>query len=415
MRLLIVSQYFWPENFGINALARALVREGVEVEVLTGKPNYPEGIIHHGHRAMGTRTETWEGIPLHRVPLYPRGQRSALGLLLNYLSFIVSGLLFGPGLLSGRKYDVVFVYAPSPLLQVLPALWLARRRRVPCVVWVQDLWPESLSATGFVRNRQILAWVERVIRFIYRHTDHVLVPSEAFRAPIERLGMDPQRITYYPNACVEEVAAPEPSGREGALVREIAEGFSVVFAGNLGSAQALETVVEAAILLQEWGSPVCFFLIGSGSRAAWVKEEVARAGLRNLFLPGRFPPGAMPQFYAAASALLVSLRDEPIFAQTIPSKIQSYLAAGRPVIAALNGEGARIVKLAGAGLACPAGDGRALAEAILRMYGLDVAKRREMGENALLYARMNFSLPRLASSLAVQLAGLSRASVNRRI
>lgn len=404
MRILIVSQYFWPESFGINALAQALVREGVEVEVLTGKPNYPDGVVFPGYWARGAQVESWNGIPVHRVPLSPRGRRSAVGLILNYLSFIVSGILSGPGLLRGRDFDAVFVFAPSPLLQALPALWLARVKAAPCVLWVQDLWPESLSATEFVRNRLALKLVEGVIRFIYRHTDRVLVPSEAFRAPIERLGVLPERITYYPNAYVEEPSGTTPDDAEKALANEIAGGFSVVFAGNLGTAQSLETVVEAAALLQEWDVPVRFFLIGSGSRTAWVEQEIARRSLENLRLPGRFPSKAMPRLYAAASALLVSLRDEPIFAYTIPSKVQGYLAAGRPVVASLNGEGARIVELAGAGVACPAGDGRALADAVRDLSLMDAAERAEMGENARRYATSNFSLARLAPVLVGLLA-----------
>lgn len=411
MRILIVSQYFWPESFGINALAQALVKEGMTVEVLTGKPNYPEGVIQPGYRAWGIQRESFEGITVHRITIYPRGQHSPLGLLLNYLSFIVSGLIFGPGVLRGRDYDSILVYAPSPLLQALPALWLARLKGAPCVIWVQDLWPESLSATGFIRNRHALTLMEWVIRFIYRHTDRVLVPSEAFRAPIERLGVAPERIAFYPNAYVEELPPPaEPSGVEEALAGKIAECFSVVFAGNLGTAQALETVVEAAALLQEWGSPVQIFLIGSGSRLAWLEEEVVRRGLRNMHLPGRFQPRAMPRFYAAAAALLVSLRNEPIFAYTIPSKLQGYLAAGRPVIASLNGEGARIVELAGAGLTCPAGNGPALADTVQKFYRLDAAKRDEMGENARLYANLNFSMSRLAPALVRQLDDLAKNS-----
>ncbi len=399
MRILVVSQYFWPEDFRINELTQSLVENGARVDVLTGKPNYPEGVFRPGYRAWGTQREEHQGVSVFRVPLSPRGRGSALGLLFNYLSFIFSGLIFGPGLLRARAYDAVFVYAPSPLLQALPALWLAHRKNVPCVLWVQDLWPESLSATGFIRNRYALALVEWVVRFIYRHVDRVLVPSEAFRAPIERLGVLSERINYYPNAYVEEHAFPPSSQDEVALAREIAAGFSVVFAGNLGTAQALETVVEAAKLLQEQGSPIRFFLIGSGSRAAWVQEEVVRCGLSNIRLPGRFPNQAMPIFYAAAGALLVSLRDEPIFAYTVPSKVQGYLAAGRPVIASLNGEGARIISEAGAGLVCRAGDAEGLAQAVLQLQANSAEERVAMGAAGRTYYLEYFESGKLAKQL----------------
>lgn len=409
MRVLLVSQYYWPETFGINALARALRARGVEITVLTGKPNYPDGEVFAGYRAWGCQRETHDGSEVIRLPCFPRGRKSGWRLAANYLSFVVAGLAFGPRLLRGHRFDAVLVYAPSPILQTLPAIFLSWQKRAPLALWVQDLWPESLSATGFVRNRTALAAVARVVRYIYRHTDRILVPSEGFRAPIAALADDPGKIRYYPNAWVDETAPTAAEAPVAALAANIAAGFSVVFAGNIGTAQALDTVIDAAERLQRDGSPVRFFLIGSGSVSGWLADEVARRGLSNVELPGRFPPAAMPHFYAAASALLVSLRDEPIFGLTIPSKVQGYLAAGRPLIAALNGEGARVVVEAGAGLACQAGDAAALAAAVARLAALDADARREMGENARRYAVERFSLDRLADDLAAQLAELAAA------
>jgi len=350
---------------------------------------------------------------LVRLPLFPRGKRSSWRLALNYLSFVASGAAIGPWLLRSRKFDAVFVYAPSPLLQALPAIWLARLKRAPLAVWVQDLWPESLSATGFVRNSAALGLVSRAVRFIYRHTDRILVPSEAFRAPIEKLAGDAGRIHYYPNAWVEEPVAEVADAAVDALTSEIAAHFSVVFAGNLGTAQSLETVVGAAEILQHSGSNARFYLVGSGSLSAWLAEQVRIKGLRNLVLPGRFPPAAMPGFYAAASALLVSLRDEPIFAYTIPSKLQGYLAAGRPVIASLNGEGARVVTQAGAGVSCAAGDAVALADAVQAMADLSDEARAQMGDNARRHAAAHFSLDRLTTELVQHFEELVAANARQ--
>lgn len=400
MRVLFISQYFWPENFGINALARALSERGVAITVLTGQPNYPDGQVFPGYSAFSVRHERYEGIELIRLPLFPRGKQSSWRLAMNYLSFIVSGAVFGPWLLRNREFETVFVYAPSPLLQALPAILLARLKRVPVALWVQDLWPESLAATGFVKNRAVLAIVELVVRFIYRHTDLILIPSEAFRTPIEKLSANPGKIRYYPNAWIGQTVEDGSRSKEvDMLVDDIASGFSVVFAGNLGTAQALDTVIDAAENLQCAGTNIRFFLIGSGSLSPWLSAEVKRRGLKNVLLPGRFPPEAMAHFYAAASTLLVSLRDEPIFSYTIPSKVQGYLAAGKPVIAALNGEGARVVIEAGAGLACAAGDAAALAQCVQSLARLSDDARAEMGENARRYAMANFSLDRLASEL----------------
>ncbi|MEI7612319.1 MAG: glycosyltransferase family 4 protein [Betaproteobacteria bacterium] len=409
MKLLLVSQYFWPESFGINALASALHDRGVEVTVLTGQPNYPEGAVFPGYSAWRVRREDFQGVEVVRLPLIPRGVRSSLRLTLNYMSFVITGCVLGPWLLRRRHFDAVFVYAPSPLLQALPAVGLARLKRAPLVVWVQDLWPESLSATGFVKNTMVLDLVRGLVRFIYRCSDAILVPSEAFRAPIEALTDNPAKIRYYPNAYVESPLAVANSVDVASLCVNLSSGFSVVFAGNLGVAQSLETIIGAAEILQDKAVNVRFFLIGSGSQSDWLVEEIERRGLANVILPGRFPLAAMAAIYEAASALLVSLRDEPIFALTIPSKVQGYLAAGKPIIASLNGEGARIVLEAGAGLVCRAGDAEGLANAALMLSRVDADKRGKMGENGRRYAIEKFSLDRLADGLVAQLNAMSSA------
>jgi len=408
LKLLIVSQYFWPEGFGINALAKALAEQGVEVTVLTGKPNYPDGQIFSGYSAWGVQREQFGDLEVIRLPLYPRGKKSSIRLILNYLSFISAGILLGPWELRQRRFDAIFVYAPSPLLQALPAVWLARLKRTPLAVWVQDLWPESLSATGFIKSKLVLRLVESVVRYIYRHSDRVMISSEGFRAPIERLVERPDRIYYYPNAYVEDQReVPVLFDAARALSEEIAGNFSIVFAGNLGTAQSLETIIGAAEILQQENAPIRIYLIGSGSMSDWLHGEVKRRGLRNVALPGRFPPESMAGFYSAAAALLVSLRNEPIFSFTIPSKVQGYFAAGRPVLASINGAGAQVVIEAKAGLACPAEDSDALASAALELLRLGEDARREMGENGRRYAAEHFALDRLATDLIAQLTDLA--------
>jgi hypothetical protein len=194
MKILLWSQYFWPETFRINELATALTESGLSVTVLTGKPNYPEGTIFPGYRSWGIQRENFAGVDVLRIPMLPRGRCSALRLALNYWSFIAAGFVFAPFVLRGKTFDVVFVYAPSPLLQALPAILLARLKRAPLIVWVQDLWPESLSATGHVRSRFVLGAVEALVRHIYRCADSILIQSEAFRVPVARLVRDAGKI-----------------------------------------------------------------------------------------------------------------------------------------------------------------------------------------------------------------------------
>ncbi len=394
MKVLIVSQYFWPESFRINELARSLAEKDVEVEVLTGKPNYPRGDIFDGYRAWGCQQESNHGIVIHRIPLLAR-RRGGLRLALNYLSFVITGILFAPWLLRGRKFDVIFVYAPSPILQAIPAIFLGWLKGCPVVLWVQDLWPASLSATGYVRNQIVLNLVERVVRFIYRHVDLLLVQSEAFIGPVSALASGTP-VKYYPNSVDESFSVP--SITVVPVVPGLGSGFSVMFAGNIGTAQAVEVIVEAAALLKEQ-MDIHFVVLGDGSRREWMLQEAKKRGLENLHLPGRFPVETMPGFMQQASVLLVTLADQEIFSFTIPSKVQAYLAAGRPILACLNGEGASLVAASGAGLTAPAEDGKALAAAILQLYRMSPQEQEAMGAKGRLYYAQHFSHDMLADQL----------------
>lgn len=403
MKVLLLNQYYWPESFRINDVARTLLEKGAEVEVLTGKPNYPRGEKFAGYKALGCQHEIHQGIAINRIPLIARGS-GGTRLALNYLSFVVSGLLFAPWLLRSKRYDVIFVYAPSPILQAIPAIFLGWLKGCPVVLWVQDLWPESLSATGHVKNRVVLKFVEQVVRYIYRHVDLLLVQSRSFVAPVRALAADTP-ILYYPNSVDESFAAPaeqSPPNIDG-----LAAGFTVMFAGNIGTAQAVEVIVAAAELLKEH-KDIAFVVLGEGSRWEWMKEQKVQRQLDNLYLPGRFPVETMPAFMQSATALLVTLADQEIFKATIPSKVQAYLAAGRPVIACLNGEGAELVVEAGAGLAVPAEDAVSLADAVLRLYQLPKSEQDAMGERGRLYYREHFAHDKLVDELIGHLKSVSK-------
>jgi len=403
MRVLLLSQYFWPENFPINDIARSLADKGIGIEVLTGKPNYPKGEIYPGYSRWGCSEESFEHLKVSRVPLWPRG-KSGLGLVLNYLSFIFSGMLFAPWLMRGKKFDVIFVYAPSPVLQAIPALLLGFIKKCPVVLWVQDLWPESLSATGYVPNRIVLNLVARVVRFIYRHSDLILVQSPAFVAPVKTLAADTS-IEYHPNSVNSSFAqspgnnTPQVDGLEG--------GFSIMFAGNIGQAQAVDVIVEAACLLKDYND-IRFVVLGEGSARQWMLEQASQRELVNLHLPGKFPLESMPGLLQKASGLLVTLADREIFAATIPSKVQAYMAAGRPIIACLNGEGARLVEDAGAGYATPAEDATALAETILELYRESPEQRDRMGSNGRNYYQQHFNHDDLVDRLIGHLAATAK-------
>ena len=405
MRILIVSQYFWPENFRINELVQSLVARNIKVDVLTGKPNYPDGKVFPGYRAGGSMHEHWNGANIFRVPLFPRGYRSGARLFMNYISFIFAGAFVGTWLLRKIKFDIIFVYAPSPLLQALPALLIGWLRRIPVVVYVQDLWPESLEATGYVRNRLIIRLVEVLVRYIYRRSDRILVSSRPFKEAIQKYSPSAE-IAYYPNSVDESFSDPDAGLKPD--VPALDSGFCVVFAGNVGAAQAVHVITEAAAQLKST-QDIRVVVLGSGSELEWMRGQIAQRGLDNLFLAGRFPVQAMPNLLSRASALLVTLADKQIFAATVPNKIQAYMAVGRPIIASMNGEGARLVQEANAGLAVPAENGRALADAILELYAMSHEERESLGANARAYYGQHFDHEKLVTDLIAHLTKTTKA------
>jgi len=395
MKILIFNQYFWPENFRINEIACALKSRGHEVEVMTGKPNYPEGKFFSGYSAWGAKKEFWRDIAIYRVPMLARGNRCAIKLVLNYLSYIVSGLVLAPWLLRKEKYDVIFVYGISPIFQAIPASFLGWLKGVPVVLWVQDLWPQSAEATGYVKSPFLLKLLEKFVRFTYAHTDLLLVQSEAFIEPVSKLAPNIP-IAYYPNSVEKEFYSPQAISAQH--IESLQSGFTVLFAGNVGKAQAMETIVAAAEKLKTY-SEVKIVILGSGSKSDSVSGQIIERKLTNLHLEGRFPVETMPTLMRQASALLVTLTDQPIFELTVPNKIQAYLAVGKPVIACLNGEGARLVGEAKAGIAVRAEDSEGLAEAIVKLYQMSEFEREQMGVNGRAYFKLHFDEEMLITKL----------------
>jgi glycosyltransferase involved in cell wall biosynthesis len=334
---------------------------------------------------------------VHRVPLVPRGRGKGWQLAVNYLSFALSASLLAPFRLRGR-FDLIFVYEPSPITVGIPAIVFKWFKRAPILFWVQDLWPESLSATGAIKSRWMLNAVANLVRFIYRRCDRILVQSRSFFSPIEALGQPTEKILYFPNSA-EPLYRPVELPINAPERKLMPDGFRVMFAGNIGAAQDFETILAAAERLKGHSS-IHWVIVGDGRQRPWVEEQVKMRGLTETFhLLGRHPIEAMPRFFSLADAMLVTLKRDPIFAFTIPAKMQSYLACGRPVIAALDGEGAQTVRDARAGFVAPAEDPDGLAQAVLSMHKLPASERALMGACGLEYFNANFERNMLLNNL----------------
>lgn len=398
MRLLIVTQYFWPENFRVNDLAVEMVRRGHDVTVLTGQPNYPEGVVSPEFRRNPARFAAYEGVTIIRVPIAPRG-RGSVRLVINYLSFVVSGAIVGLWRLRGRAFDAVFVFQPSPITSCLPAIAIGKIKRAPVLLWVLDLWPETLSAIGVTRSRWILAPVGWLVTFIYKHCDLVLAQSRAFVENIAKYARDAARVRYFP-AWSERLSQGDADRAE--IAPELLPhrgGFNVLFAGNIGEAQDFPAILDAASSLRH-RTDVRWLIVGDGRAASWVSAEIERRSLgETVRMLGRYPIERMPSFFRGANALLVTLKRDPVFAMTIPGKVQTYLVSGLPLLGMLDGEGARIIEQSGAGFVAPSGDGAALAAEVVRLAALSADERAAMGAKGIQYSEREFNRDRLLTQL----------------
>lgn len=376
---------------------------GHEVTILTGYPNYPSGNVFPEFRRNPDAYDRLGAANIVRVPLLPRGN-GALRLFLNYLSFTLSASFLGAWRLRGMVFDVIFVFEPSPITVGLPAVLLRRLKRVPLAFWVLDLWPETLEAIGVVRSSAILKLVGGLVSYIYNRCDLVLAQSRSFIPQIRKYCRGDIRVEYFPSwsdsvfdFSVVAAASEVPPGKGS---------FDVMFAGNMGDAQDFPAILDAAEILKD--EKIRWLVVGDGRATEWVRAEVDKRRLGRCFLLlGRYSVDRMPSFFKHADALLVSLKDTPIFSMTIPGKLQSYLVSGIPVLAMLNGEGAEIVKGSGAGLSCPAGDGKALATAVLELAGMPADARTEMGACGLAVSRTEFDRETLISRLLSWFCDLS--------
>lgn len=395
MRILIVTQYFWPENFKINDIAQGLIERGHQVSVLTGKPNYPEGKFYNNYSYLNKSYEVWNNIKIYRSFITPRGDGKGVWLFLNYISFAFfsSIRLF----YIKDKFDKIFVFEPSPITVGIPAIVCKLRFNAPIYFWVQDLWPESLTAAGGVQNRYVLDFFSRLTKFIYSHSFKILVQSKAFIPYIINQGVSLEKLIYYPNS-TESFYKKNPINPE--FSNMFPEGFKLIFAGNLGEAQSFETIIGAIDLLVKDGLNVQLIILGNGRAKEHIHNKVIELGLSNhIHLWGSFESILMPEFFSCADALLVALKKDLIFSLTIPSKIQSYLACGKPIIASLDGEGARIVEDAKAGFTSNSEDVMGLKDAIKKMYLLTPNQQIELGDNARSYFEKEFEREMLVDKL----------------
>ena len=406
MRILVVTQYFWPETFRINEIVKHLAERGYEVTVLTGSPNYPSGNVFPEFRKRPGDFATYCGARIVRVPLIPRGS-TRWRLVLNYLTYAVSATLLGAWRLRGQHFEAIFVFQVSPMTSALPAVWLRAMKCAPTMIWVLDLWPETLSAIGALRSPRALSIIDRFVSFIYRRCDCILVQSQAFMPSIRKRVGDAADVRYFP-AWAESAFEGSVDAME--LAPELApyrDTFNVLVAGNIGEAQDFPAVVAAADRIRD-RADIRWLVLGDGRAAKALRAEIAARGLgERVIMLGHHPMERMPSFFNGAGALLVTLKADPVFAMTIPGKVQSYLSSGKPIVAMLDGEGARVIREAGAGIVVPVGDSCALADAVLLLADQDAGERTRMGAAGRAYCKQNFDRAHLLDCLEKSLDNMA--------
>ncbi len=387
MKILIVSQYFYPEEFKINDLARDLVSRGHQVSVLTGKPNYPKGEYFEGYQYSGEQKEDYCGVEIIRVPLRKRGNGGALNLVRNYWSFVVNAKKYIRR--NRMEFDAILCFEVSPITQAYPALYCKKKYGGKVLLWVQDLWPESVTAAGGVNNKFALGILERMVKRIYEKCDVLLVQSDGFRESILSKGDFAQKIVFAPN-WAEDLYLEKEMVEKESISAMMPDGFKVMFAGNVGAAQDIESIIKAANETKDVPD-IKYIIVGDGRARAKAEEQVKLMGLeKTVYFMGRHPMAQMPTFFSLADVMVVSLKDEYIFSLTIPAKTQSYLASGKPIVTMLNGEGSRIVEQAKCGLTAPSGDYKKFAGNIQNLYHTDKAELDQMGKNGFEFYKKHF-------------------------
>ena len=395
MRVLLVTQYFYPENFKSNDIALELTKRGHEVTVLTGLPNYPEGKIHENYGFFKRTKENYQGVKVIRTWLVPRGKGGGIRLFLNYFSWAFFASIRAFFLSFQKKFDVILVHEPSPITQGFPAIVVKKIQKIPLHFWVLDLWPESLTSAGGINNKYVLSFFTKMVKYIYNNSDKILVSSKGFKESIVAKGNYNDKLVYFPNWAEDSIL----KGNSNYPIPDLPTGFKIIFAGNIGVAQDVNSVIKTALILKE-KTDIHFVFIGDGRSKVQLENFVLDNDLnQTVHFLGRFPIDAMKTFFNQADVLLVSLKDELIFNVTVPAKLQAYLCTQKPILGMLNGEGAAIINDANCGLSVNAGDSNGLAEKTRQLYEMSIEERNNLGNNGFEYYEQNFTMNKCIDNL----------------
>lgn len=376
--ILVMSQYFYPEQFRINDICAEWVKRGYQVTVVTGIPNYPQGQFYEGYGLLKKRKEVYQGVEIIRIPLIPRG-KSSIMLALNYLSFVVSGFFWK--VFTKIEADYIFIFEVSPMTQALPGVWYAKKHKIPCYLYVQDLWPENVEIVTGIKNQKILGPIGKMVDYIYKNCDKILTTSKSFVTAIHKRNVPLEKLEYWP-----QYAEGYNTKIENDTVNR---NFTITFAGNVGTAQGLDILLEAAKRLRD--QALKFVIIGEGRYKEKFMEKVNESKVEHLFdFVPKQPPEMIPDWLGKSDVAFLSLLDNPLFSMTIPAKLQTYMACGCVIVACATGETKQIIETSRSGYCSEPGNVDGLVENILKLMKLESSELKVMGLNARDYSQQHF-------------------------
>ena len=399
--ILIVSQYFWPEEFRINSIAEELTKKGHSVSVLTGFPNYPSGKIDPDFLADRKGFSALGKCKIYRVPVFPRGN-GYFSLFLNYVSFFISASIIGPFKIKHLKVDCVLVYQLSPATVLIPGFLISKIKKSSFIPWVQDLWPEAVTATGVKLWKPLHAAIKCSVNFFFKRSNYVICQSKSFKRVLNQRGALKENLKFIPNWAEDIYSQTEMEYAPEITIDD--KCFTIMFAGNLGEAQDLPNVLHAMKIASDYDINLRWVFVGGGRLLGWLKEEVKKNNLsKQVLILGRFQVERMPSFFLHADAMLISLKNTSVYEMTIPSKLQSYFIAGKPILGMLSGEGAELIQQSSSGFVAPAGDYEGLARIVKKIANLKEPDLIKMGENSRTFGYENYSKDKLMNELDILL------------
>ncbi|MBE5907638.1 MAG: glycosyltransferase family 4 protein [Lachnospiraceae bacterium] len=399
--ILLISQYFYPETFRVNDMACEWVKRGYKVTVLTGIPNYPMGKFYEGYDRKHRIRETWNGVYIIRIPLIARGNSSnklmnAIGMAANYFSFVRSGKKWVRSKEAANlRADIVFTFEVSPMTQAMIGVWYGKRYHVPTYLYVQDLWPENVVTVTGIHNKLIIGPIDKMVDKIYRETRSIFTTSPSFVNAIvsRKVPVDNRKVHYWPQYAEEFYRPMNPVDVDGI---DQADGFyKIAFTGNIGTAQGLDVLPKTAKLLKD--DNVKFIIVGDGRYQAEFENQIDALNVRDKFIMvPRVPAERVPEILSNVDAGFISFNKTPLWENTIPAKLQSYMACGKAIIASASGETERVITEAECGVCCEIGNAEALADGIRKMIGLD---SKAMGRKARIYFEERFDKKKLMDEM----------------